>query len=211
MKIWDSVYISLSGSHPFCLLAVEVFFSPSYNPQVCCVWTVSFQGCWRWHLTWLLSRTNSCCCATFPDSWISPLPLVLLYLSSGCFFLTYHSPTTLGTSTWPWLGLTWLDLAVTCQGLTFGSQIALLPPWIETKPPKSPASQIAFASQIARASQIASMLPELDQVVLEIASIRLWSWSIPGFILVQLVLASISVSDLKGTHLHRQSVYLAYQ
>ena len=29
----------------------------------------------------------------------------------------------------------------------------------------------------------------------------------PGFILVQLVFASISVSDLKGTHLHRQSVF----
>ena len=34
---------------------------------------------------------------------------------------------------------------------------------------------------------------------------------LPGFIVVQLLLAEISVSDLKGTHSHRQSVYLAYQ
>ena len=36
---------------------------------------------------------------------------------------------------------------------------------------------------------------------------RLGDICFPGFILVQLVLASVSVSDLKGTHLHRQSVY----
>ena len=35
---------------------------------------------------------------------------------------------------------------------------------------RNKASQIAFASQIARASQIASMLPELDQSVFDIAS-----------------------------------------
>ena len=39
------------------------------------------------------------------------------------------------------------------------------------------------------------------------SSTRLGDIRFPGFILVQLVLASVSVSDLKGTHLHRQSVY----
>lgn len=39
------------------------------------------------------------------------------------------------------------------------------------------------------------------------SSTRLGDICFPGFILVQLVLASVSVSDLKGTHLHRQSVY----
>ena len=43
------------------------------------------------------------------------------------------------------------------------------------------ASQIPFASQIARASQIASMLPELDQSVFELASFRfkgLFFWGV---------------------------------
>ena len=45
-------------------------------------------------------------------------------------------------------------------------------------------------------------VPGASDICVDLLSVRK-----VGFILDQLVLASVSVSDLKGTHLHRQSVY----
>ena len=120
---------------------------------------------------------------TFPLKWIiffskiwSPLvrrlpfwPPSMVYISviiTHILHITNHA----GPSVWAAFHAEIVDTTLVVS--RFSDILGLLPPWIETKPLKYPASQIPFASQIARASQIASMLPELDHSVFDIASFR---------------------------------------